>query len=280
MDLADTIAHYEAPGRHYSTLIAPNPARSAPPRCSASSRPRGRARVLEVGSGAGRDADSPRVRRHRGRPHRRAPTFVEIQAERGRSVGRLNVATDDFGGPYAGVLALCVLMHVDRSSIDGVLRRSPPPCALAGGSSSRSGRARERTPPPAAMAFWTRDAFERRLLRAGLTVEWFDLEVDCDRGGLADLLRARPGDLQHRLNPRPQLLPFGQPPQQIEREGRRRFDGIAVTPACAACSEHSVVSPTQWPPAIERSQASWWVCTSRTSGSNPLTAQRASTASL
>jgi hypothetical protein len=28
------------------------------------------------------------------------------------------------------------------------------------------------------MAFWSREAFEQRLHRAGLTVEWFDLEID------------------------------------------------------------------------------------------------------
>jgi SAM-dependent methyltransferase len=181
MDLADTIDYYERRGRHYSTLIDSIPGlfreraigqfvdRLGPG-----------ATVLEVGSGPGRDADHIEslgidvVRTDVAR------SFVEIQAERGKSVGLLNVVTDDFGGPYAGVLALCVLMHVGRGDVDDVLRKVAG--ALEPGGvflvSMREGEG--VAPPPAAMLFWSREGFAERLEAAGLAIEWYKREVDCD----------------------------------------------------------------------------------------------------
>ena len=180
MDHDETIAHYELIGRRYATLIDPEP---DPFRAAALQRlveplaPG--ARVLEIGSGTGRDADHLESLGVAVDRTDAAQTFLQIQAERGRTARRLDVTSDDLGGPYDGVLALCVLMHVDRSSIDGVLTKIASALRPGGGFllSVRAGEGEE--PPPAAMAFWTRDAFEQRLLRAGFTIEWFDLEVDC-----------------------------------------------------------------------------------------------------
>jgi hypothetical protein len=45
-------------------------------------------------------------------------------AERGKKADLLNVMTDEFGGgPYDGVLAMGVLIHVDREQVDPALRK-------------------------------------------------------------------------------------------------------------------------------------------------------------
>ncbi len=181
MDHDETISYYERAGRHYATLIGPEPnafraaalhrliAPLAP--CEA---------VLEIGSGPGRDADYLEAL---GVPVERtdaAETFLEIQAERGKRARRLDVVRDELGGPYGGVLALCVLMHVSRASIDRVLGKIAAALRPHGGFlvSVRAGEG--ETPPPAAMTFWTREDFEERLRTAGFRIEWFELEIDCD----------------------------------------------------------------------------------------------------
>ena len=177
----ETIAYYERAGRHYATLVGPEPDvfRTAALRRLIESLAPGDA-VLEIGSGPGRDADHLEAL---GIPVDRtdaAATFLRIQAERGKSARRLDVVTDELGGPYGGVLALCVLMHVSRASIDGVLGKIAAALRPGGGFlvSVRAGEG--ETPPPAAMAFWSREDFEARLRAAGFLVEWFELEVDCD----------------------------------------------------------------------------------------------------
>jgi SAM-dependent methyltransferase len=179
MDHDETIAHYERIGRRYATLIDPEP---GPFRAAALRRLAGPlasgATVLEIGSGTGRDADYLESLGLSVDRTDAAETFLKIQAERGRTARRLDVTADELGGPYDGVLALCVLMHVDRAGIDRVLAKIRAALRPGGGFlvSVRAGEGEE--PPPAAMAFWSREAFEQRLRRAGLTVEWFDLEID------------------------------------------------------------------------------------------------------
>lgn len=184
MDVTDTINYYERRGRHYTTLVgdAPNAFTTRALQRLADHVGAG-ATILEVGSGPGIDADHIEslgvdvVRTDAVR------SFVEIQAERGKSVSLLNVVTDDFGGPYDGVLALCVLIHVGRDDIDDVLRKIAgalrPDGALLVSVREGEGEA----PPPAAMVFWRRDEFAERLEAAGLAVEWCVQEVDCDGDG-------------------------------------------------------------------------------------------------
>jgi 2-polyprenyl-3-methyl-5-hydroxy-6-metoxy-1,4-benzoquinol methylase len=79
--------------------------------------------VLEIGSGSGRDAD---VVESLGAIVRRtdaAQAFLDLMAERGKKADLLNVVTDELGGPYDGVLAMAVLIHVDREQTDAVLRK-------------------------------------------------------------------------------------------------------------------------------------------------------------
>ena len=181
MDHNATISYYERAGRRYATLIGPEPdafRAAALQRLAAPLAP-GEA-VLEIGSGPGRDADYLETL---GVPVDRtdaAETFLQIQAERGKRARRLDVVTGELGGPYGGVVGLCVLMHISRASIDRVLDKIAAALRPDGGFlvSVRAGEG--ETPPPAAMAFWTREDFEQRLGAAGFSVEWFELEIDCD----------------------------------------------------------------------------------------------------
>jgi SAM-dependent methyltransferase len=181
MDHDETIAHYERVARWYATLIdrEPGPFRAAALQRLAEPLASGDT-VLEIGSGTGRDADYLESLGLSVDRTDAAESFLEIQAEHGRTARRLDVTADELGGPYDGVLALCVLMHVDRANIDGVLAKIAASLRPGGGFlvSVRAGEGEE--PPPAAMAFWSREGFEQRLRSAGFIVEWFGFQIDDD----------------------------------------------------------------------------------------------------
>jgi len=80
--------------------------------------------VLELGSGPGWDAmylesRGPRVLRTDG-----APAFVQMLEAAGHQTRLLDVRLDDFGGPYAAVLANAVLLHLTREQFVDVLQRA------------------------------------------------------------------------------------------------------------------------------------------------------------
>ena len=87
------------------------------------------ARVLEIGSGGGRDA---RALEEAGLSVRRTditPAFVELLREAGHEADLLDPLTDDLDDParpgaaYDGVWASASLLHVDRAELSTVLRR-------------------------------------------------------------------------------------------------------------------------------------------------------------
>lgn len=79
--------------------------------------------VLEVGSGPGWDADFLEAHGVAVRRTDITTAFIDLRAERGKVVDRLDVTSDDLGGPYDAVLALAVLQHVDRGLMPDVLGR-------------------------------------------------------------------------------------------------------------------------------------------------------------
>ncbi|RYC12539.1 class I SAM-dependent methyltransferase [Nocardioides zhouii] len=79
--------------------------------------------VLEVGSGPGWDADFLEAHGVAVRRTDITTAFIDLQAERGKVVERLDVTSDDLGGPYDAVLALAVLQHVDRALMPDLLGR-------------------------------------------------------------------------------------------------------------------------------------------------------------
>lgn len=79
--------------------------------------------ALEVGSGPGWDADFMEAHGVSVRRTDITTAFIDLQAERGKVVERLDVTRDDLGGPYDAVLALAVLQHVDRALMPALLGR-------------------------------------------------------------------------------------------------------------------------------------------------------------
>ncbi len=171
------LAWYEENYDYYASLIDREPSneREAALRQLVEHVPRDGV-ILELGSATGRDADfveslGPKVRRTditRG--------FIDLQAKRGKQVDRLDLLTDDYGGPYDGVLAMCVLLHVAPEATDAVLvaiAEALKPAGVFLVSVREVGDERATA--------WSRDAFADRLERAGLHVVWDARDFDGDR---------------------------------------------------------------------------------------------------
>jgi SAM-dependent methyltransferase len=137
--------------------------------------------ILEVGSGTGRDADFLESLGGKVRRTDATQAFLDLQAERGRNGERLNLLTDPLGGPYDAVLAICVLIHVERSATDRVLRKIRRALRPGGAFLTALWEGTRQTDGRYHMTYWRRTAFAARLRAAGLTVEWESSTVG--RGG-------------------------------------------------------------------------------------------------
>lgn len=175
----ETIEYYERTARQYATEISPTP---PAPRADALQRliaylPSG-ATVLEVGSGTGRDADYLEALGAHVRRTDVANAFIELQAERGKHAELLDLLTDELGGPYNAVLAMCVLIHVDRARTHAVLHKVAAALRPQGAFlvSVREGAGEHAD--ACHMTYWRRDEFAARLADAGLRVEWDSRDVD------------------------------------------------------------------------------------------------------
>jgi 2-polyprenyl-3-methyl-5-hydroxy-6-metoxy-1,4-benzoquinol methylase len=168
-----TIQSYERSAREYDKLVDPH----RPPHIQEALRklvealPSG-ARVLEIGSGPGRDAD---VLESLGIAVRRtdaAQAFIDLMAERGKHAELLNVVTDELGGPYDGLLAMGVLIHVDRDQTDAVLRKVHAALRPGGVFLAAMREGEGETSGEYHTVCWTRERFTQRLAAAGLSVIW------------------------------------------------------------------------------------------------------------
>ena len=83
----------------------------------------GRVRVLESGSGTGKDATYLEGRGLHVSRTDAALAFVEMMCAAGHDARVLDIRTDDLGGPWEAVLALAVLLHLDRAQFADALRR-------------------------------------------------------------------------------------------------------------------------------------------------------------
>lgn len=174
-----TIQSYESFAAQYATLVSPQPPHpvGAALRKLAEQLPRP-AVVLEVGSGPGRDADYLESLGLVVRRTDATQAFLDMQKARGKTGARLNVLTDDLGGPYDAVLANCVLIHIDREHTPGVLQKIagallPGGCFL---SSVRIGTGETRGAYH--MTYWRRPGFTEYLSKAGLRATWTNRHVD------------------------------------------------------------------------------------------------------
>jgi SAM-dependent methyltransferase len=133
--------------------------------------------VLEIGSGAGYDADFLETLGVKVRRTDATRRFLELQAARGKQGERLDVITDPLGGPYDAVVAQYVLFHVPRDHIDRVLAKIARALRPRGaflvsmreGDGETGGNYHE--------VYWRRDDFAARLKAAGLTVLWDEPSV-------------------------------------------------------------------------------------------------------
>jgi SAM-dependent methyltransferase len=82
------------------------------------------ARVLELGSGTGRDAIELARRGFVVRRTDATQAFLEMMRADGYDADRLNAITDDFGGPYDAVFADAVFLHFDRTQLAEILRKA------------------------------------------------------------------------------------------------------------------------------------------------------------
>lgn len=132
--------------------------------------------ILEFGSASGRDADfveslGPKVRRTD-----ITQGFIDLQTKRGKTVHHLDILTGDYGGPYDGIFAMCVMLHVKPEATDAVLTKIAN-ALKPGGVFLVSVRevADERA------TAWSRDEFAERLENAGLKVIWDERDFDGDQ---------------------------------------------------------------------------------------------------
>jgi 2-polyprenyl-3-methyl-5-hydroxy-6-metoxy-1,4-benzoquinol methylase len=149
------------------------------------------ASVLEIGSGPGREADFVESLGVAVRRTDAAQAFIDVQAERGKPCERLNIVTDELGGPYDAVLALCVLIHVDREQIDPVLRKIERALKPGGAFLVSMRKGEGETSGNYHTVYWTRDRFADRLTAAGLSVMWDADSVDIDHDEWVTLLARR-----------------------------------------------------------------------------------------
>ncbi|MDB5184761.1 MAG: hypothetical protein JWN38_569 [Candidatus Saccharibacteria bacterium] len=83
----------------------------------------GTGRILEIGSGPGREAKYLEARGLQVARTDATPAFVDMMRADGFAAELLDVRTDELGGPYAGVLANAVLLHLSRPDIKSVTER-------------------------------------------------------------------------------------------------------------------------------------------------------------
>ena len=150
-----------------------------------------------MGSGPGWDADF--VESH-GISVRRtdvAAAFIDFQAERGKQVERLDVTSDELGGPYDAVIALAVLQHVERDQIPALLRRVA--AALHPGGvflvATREGDGESwevgESGNPYFIVLWGESEFRALLADAGLVVAWSSRGEDSEESDWLMLLARR-----------------------------------------------------------------------------------------
>jgi len=188
-----TLQSYEASARDYDAIVADHP----PPELEDALRrmvacmPTGGS-VLEVGSGTGRDADFVESLGVIVRRTDATQAFLDLQAERGKQGALLNVVTDPLGGPYDAILAMAVLIHVDRAQIAPVLRKvfdalAPGGVFLAG---MRIGEG--ETNGDYQTVYWDRDRFVAQLAAAGLQLGWERQWIGREEVRWAGFLACRP----------------------------------------------------------------------------------------
>lgn len=171
------VAGYEQTVPDYVATVEGRPSASAEALQRLARAMRPGARVLEVGSGPGWDADALEalgVNVHRTEA---ADAFCEFQAQRGKRCDRLDVLSDPIEARYDGAMMLCVLQHFDRAALDTVLRRLADAIDADGALLLMYPEGEGDTHEHCAagdydVVHWTAAALDARLAQAGFGVAW------------------------------------------------------------------------------------------------------------
>jgi SAM-dependent methyltransferase len=177
-----TIQSYTESALEYDAVVSARPPRhiAGPLRRMMTHVPPG-GLVLEVGSGTGRDADFIESLGGKVRRTDATQAFLDLQAERGKHGERLNLLTDTLGGPYDAIVAICVLIHIERADTDRVLKKIRKALRPGGAFLVAVWEGKGQTRGRYHMTYWSRTAFATRLTSAGFTIEWDSRRVA--RGG-------------------------------------------------------------------------------------------------
>jgi 2-polyprenyl-3-methyl-5-hydroxy-6-metoxy-1,4-benzoquinol methylase len=192
VNMRRTVQTYEGFARQYDTLVDAK----RPPHIEDALRrlvqclPLGGS-VLEIGSGSGRDADFVESLGAVVRRTDATQAFLDLMAERGKKADPLNVVTDELGGPYDGVLAMAVLIHVDREQIDAVLRKIHAALKPGGAFLVAMRKGEGETNGDYHTVYWAGDRFAARLAAAGLSVAWDAQSLGPDGGEWVTFLARR-----------------------------------------------------------------------------------------
>jgi SAM-dependent methyltransferase len=131
------------------------------------------AKILEIGSGSGKDADYFASRGHAIEVTDASQGFVDYLIKNGKNARLLNALTDDLGGEYDMVFADAVFLHFNRDQLKAVL--SKVHTALRPGGhivfSLKAGSGEEITERkldvPRYFCFWEEEAIKRLLVETG-----------------------------------------------------------------------------------------------------------------
>jgi SAM-dependent methyltransferase len=140
----------------------------------------GQGPVLEIGTGPGRDADYLEARGVRVIRTDATPAFVDLLRRAGHDARLLDARTDPLGGPYQGIFANAVLLHLSRDQFADVLCRSRlatvPGGVLAFTLKEGDGEAwsEQKLGVPRHFTYWREPAVRAALDRAG----WPDASID------------------------------------------------------------------------------------------------------
>jgi SAM-dependent methyltransferase len=133
-----------------------------------------RARVLEIGSGTGRDAVELERRGFEVRRTDATQAFLEMMRADGYAADRLNALTDDFGGPYDAVFADAVFLHFERTGLAQVLRKAARAAGVLA-FSTREGKGEEWSDRhldlPRHFVLWQEDGLRELLASTGWAVQ-------------------------------------------------------------------------------------------------------------
>lgn len=175
----ETVAGYDAYARQYAENTVDSRSQAAPEGLRRLIETFGPgARVLEIGSGPGWDADTLEERGLHVRRTDVSEGFIAVQAERGRHVAKLDLITDPLGGPHDAIVMLYVLHHIDRPLVRDVLSKIAGALRPGGAllMSFQEGEDDEVEVGESGARYhitrWTPDAMTRALVDAGLAIDW------------------------------------------------------------------------------------------------------------